>query len=108
VEIEPDRRWLAPVSKRDVLLRMLRNLSAAYSSRGRTDSAIEALDLLIQANPDSPDEYRQRGILQTQAGRLGAAKQDLARYLELAKSPEEREHAKVQVHQIQHWIASMN
>jgi regulator of sirC expression with transglutaminase-like and TPR domain len=108
VEIEPDRRWLAPVNKRDLLMRMLRNLSAAYSSRGQTDKAIEVLNLLIRANPDSPDEYRQRGILHTQAGRLGAAKQDLAHYLDLAKSPEERERAKAQVHQFQHWIASMN
>jgi len=108
VEIEPDRKWLAPVGKRDLLLRMLRNLSAAYSSRRRTDKAIEALSLLIRANPDSPEEYRQRGILQTQAGRLAAAKQDLARYLDLVKSPEERERAQAQVHQIKHWIASMN
>ena len=108
VEIEPDPRWLAPVSKRDVLLRMLRNLSGAYSSRGQTEKAISALNLLIGANPDSPDEYRQRGILHTQAGRLGAAKQDLAHYLDLAKSPEEKERAKAEVHQIQHWIASMN
>ena len=108
VEIEPDRRWLAPVTKRDLLIRMVRNLSAAYSSRAQTEKAIEALDLLIQANPDSPEEYRQRGILQTQAGRIIAAKQDLARYLELVKSPEERERAQAQVHQIQHWIASMN
>ena len=108
VEIEPDRKWLAPVTKRDLLLRMLRNLTAAYSSRGQTDKAIEALDLLIQANPDSPEEYRQRGILQTQAGRIVAAKQDLARYLELVKSPEDRERAQAQVQQIQHWIASLN
>lgn len=108
VEIEHDRKWLAPVTKRDLLLRVLRNLSAAYASRGQTDKAIEALNLLIRANPDSPEEYRQRGILQTQAGRIVAAKQDLARYLELVKSPEDRELAQQQVHQIQHWIASLN
>jgi len=108
VEIEPDGRWLAPVSKRDLLLRMLRNLSAAYAGRGHTDKAIAALTLLIQANPESPDEYRQRGILQTQAGRLTAAKEDLARYLELSKTPDERERAKAEVHQIRHWMASMN
>jgi regulator of sirC expression with transglutaminase-like and TPR domain len=108
VEIEPDPRWLTPVNKRDVLLRMLRNLGAAYTSRGRTDKAIEAVSLLIEANPSSPEEYRRRGILQVQAGHIAAAKQDLARYLELSKSPEDREHAKAQVHRIQHWLASMN
>ena len=108
IEIEPDPRWLAPVSKRDLLLRMVRNMSAAYASHGSTDKAIAALNVLIQVNPDSAEQYRQRGILQTKAGRLAAAKQDLARYLELAKSPEERERAKTEVHQIQNWIVSMN
>ncbi len=108
VEMEPDRKWLAPVSKRDLLRRMLRNLSAAHASRGQIDKATESLNLLIQANPDSPDEYRQRGILHTQAGRLSAAKQDLALYLDLSKTPEERERAKAEVSQIQNWIASMN
>jgi regulator of sirC expression with transglutaminase-like and TPR domain len=37
-----------------------------------------------------------------------AAKEDLARYLELAPSPEDRERAKEQIQQIHHWLASMN
>jgi regulator of sirC expression with transglutaminase-like and TPR domain len=108
IEVQPENKWLLPVSKKDVFMRMLRNLGAAYASRGQTEKAIEALNLLIQANPFSPDEYRQRGILQTQAGRVTAAKQDLDRYLKLSNSPEERERAKAQVHRIQHWLASMN
>jgi len=108
VEIESDRRWLQPVSMRDLLLRMVRNLTAAYNSRGQADKAIAMLSLLIEANPDSPEEYRQRGILQTQAGRLSAAKQDLARFVELAKSPDERERAQAEMNQLRHWIASMN
>jgi len=108
LEVEPDPRWLAPVSKRDILLRMLRNLSAAYVSRGQGEKAIEALSLLIRANPDSADEYRQRGILHVQAGRIVAAKQDLERYLELARSPADRDRAKMQVNQIRRWLSSMN
>lgn len=108
VDIERDVRWLAPVNKRDVLLRILRNLGAAYTSRGRTDKAIETVSLLIEANPNCADEYRRRGILHVQAGHIAAAKQDLARYLELSKSPQEREQAKAQVHRIQNWMASMN
>jgi len=66
------------------------------------------VSLLIEANPSAAEEYRHRGILLVQAGHLAAAKQDLVRYLELSKSPEDREHAKAQVHRIQHWLASMN
>lgn len=108
VEMEPNPKWLAPAGKRDILLRMLRNLGAAYSSRGLTAKAIDVLSLLIRANPDSAEEYRQRGILEVHAGRLTAAKQDLARYLELAPTPEERERARQDVQKIQHWLASMN
>jgi regulator of sirC expression with transglutaminase-like and TPR domain len=108
VEIEPNPKWLAPVGKRDILIRMLRNLGAAYTSRGLTGKAIDVLSLLIRANPDSADEYRQRGILEVHAGRVIAAKQDLARYLELAPTPEERERARLDVQKIQHWLASMN
>ncbi|MBZ5591346.1 MAG: transglutaminase-like domain-containing protein [Acidobacteriia bacterium] len=108
MEIEPNPKWLAPVGKRDILLRMLRNLGAAYTSRGLTAKAIDVLGLLIRANPDSAEEYRKRGILEVQAGRLAAAKSDLARYLELAATPEDRERARQDVQKIQHWLASMN
>lgn len=108
MEIEPNPKWLAPVSKRNILLRMLRNLGAAYTSRGFTAKAIDVLGLLIRANPDSAEEYRKRGILEVQAGRLAAAKSDLARYLELAPTPEDRERARQDVQKLQHWMASMN
>ena len=108
VEIEPSPKWLAPVGKRDILLRMLRNLGSAYTARGLTAKAIDVLSLLIRANPSSSEEYRQRGVLEVHAGRLAAAKQDLARYLELAPTPEERERARLDVQRIQHWLASMN
>ena len=108
VELEPNPKWLAPAGKRDMLLRMLRNLGAAYTARGLTAKAIDVLSLLIRVNPDSADEYRQRGILEVHAGRLTAAKQDLARYLELAPTAEERERARQDVQKIQHWLASMN
>lgn len=108
MEIEPNPKWLSPVGKRDILLRMLRNLGAAYTSRGLTAKAIDVLGLLIRANPDSAEEYRKRGILEVQAGRLAAARSDLARYLELAATPEDRERARQDVQKIQHWLASMN
>jgi regulator of sirC expression with transglutaminase-like and TPR domain len=96
------------VGKRDILMRMLRNLGAAYTSRGLTSKAIDVLSLLIRANPDSAEEYRQRAALEVQAGKIIAAKEDLARYLELAQSPDDRARANDQIQQLQHWLASMN
>jgi regulator of sirC expression with transglutaminase-like and TPR domain len=63
---------------------------------------------LIRANPESAEEYRQRGALEVHVGRLAAAKQDLARYLELVPTAEGRERARQDFRKIQHWLASMN
>jgi len=108
VEIEPDAKWLAPVGKRDILLRMLRNLAAAYTTRGLTAKAIDVVSLLIHANPHSAEDFRQRGILEVQAGRIAAAREDLAQYLKLASTPEDRERAKQDLETVQRWLASMN
>ena len=107
-EIEPEANWLAAVGEREILMRMLRNLGAAYASRGLASKAIDVFSLLIRANPLSAEDYRQRGALEVQAGKIVAAKEDLARYLELAQSPEERARAKQQIQPIHHWLASMN
>ena len=108
IETDPDPHWLEPVTKRDILTRMLRNLAVAYASQSLNDKGVAALNLLIRANPDSAEEYRQRGVLQMRAGRLTAAKDDLTRYLELARSAPDRDQVREQIQSIQHWLASLN
>jgi len=49
IEAEPDPRWLEPVGKRDIMLRMLRNLGVAYAGGALTGKAIDVLNLLISA-----------------------------------------------------------
>jgi len=108
IEAEPDPKWLEPVGKRDILLRMLRNLGVAYSGGALAGKAIDVLNLLIGANPHSAEEYRQRGIMHVRAGKMTAAKEDLTRYLELAQSAPDRDQVKEQIQSIQHWLASLN
>jgi len=69
---------------------------------------IDTLNLLIRGNPDSAEEYRQRAVLEVRAGRMAAARDDLARYLDLARAAPDRDQVKEQIQTIQHWLSSLN
>jgi regulator of sirC expression with transglutaminase-like and TPR domain len=79
VEIQ-DAHW-APCGKRQILVRMLRNLKTVYAQRGTWDRALPVTERLLLLEPDSPIHLRDRGTILTKLGRLheGAAEWD--RYL---------------------------
>lgn len=108
VELELDARALEPVSNRQILFRMINNLRRAYQERGATGKALEILGLLLQANPNSAEEYRQRGLIHLQAEHMTAARADLTRYLELAPDAPDRQGVEEHLRSIQRWLASIN
>jgi regulator of sirC expression with transglutaminase-like and TPR domain len=107
-EIELDSGALEPVSKRQTLFRMINNLRRAYQSRGSSGKALEILSLLLQANPNSAEEYRQRGLIHLQAEHMTAARADFTRYLELAPDAPDRRHVEEHLRSIQRWLAAIN
>jgi regulator of sirC expression with transglutaminase-like and TPR domain len=66
------------------------------------------LNLLLAANPNSPEEYKQRGIIYLQMEQTRAAKADLERYLELAPDAPDRAAVKEQVASLTRWMVGMN
>lgn len=99
---------LAPVSKRQILVRMLSNLKAIYLRGEAFDKARQVLDLLIDAMPDYAEEYRQRGLIHLRQLNHRAAKADLETYLRLAPDAPERESVKKQLVLIERWKAGLN
>jgi len=87
--LEDDESMLTPVPARHIAIRMLNNLRATYFRRREPAKAVQVLDLLIEATPDSAEEYKQRGICLAQTERLPEAERDLQRYLLLAPSAED-------------------
>ena len=83
LDISADAGVLRPVGKRQILIRMLNNLRSVYFQRQEPLKAIEVLSLLIDADPGSPDEYKQRGVCLAQAQRFKQARADLEMYLRL-------------------------
>ena len=75
---------LRPAGKREILVRMLRNLIGVYRARGDAANLLEALTAALNLEPDLPDELRQRGLLYRELGYAPAALADLRRFVEVA------------------------
>jgi regulator of sirC expression with transglutaminase-like and TPR domain len=80
---------LRPAGKREILVRMLRNLIGIY--RGRADSAhlLDGLSALLTLAPDLPDERMERGLLYRDLGYTPAALDDLRRFSEVSDDAEQ-------------------
>ena len=92
VAVRPDESLLDPADNRQIVIRMLNNLRSAYIRNEQPEKLLQVLDLLIQSNPRSPENYRQRGLIRARLQMIHPARQDFRRYLELAPdSPESAE-----------------
>ncbi|MBI3857152.1 MAG: tetratricopeptide repeat protein [Planctomycetes bacterium] len=66
---------------RDILSRMLNNLRHVHARRGEFARAVQWVDMDIALRPESPHNYRERGMLYIQMEEFGKAVGDLERYL---------------------------
>ena len=73
--------YLATLSPRQVLQRLLHNLKAGYLQRGDEDRAARVIDLLIAMFPWDLDEIRDRGMLRERLGEVDSALRDLEEYV---------------------------
>jgi regulator of sirC expression with transglutaminase-like and TPR domain len=81
-EVPEDYSLLAPITHRQILLRMLNNLRRVYFHRRSYRKALALLDFLLDIFPDSAEDYKQRAIAQHRLRRTHAARADFERYLE--------------------------
>ena len=85
-EILPkDQSWqevfLDPVSNREIVSRIYRNLKHVYITSNQLEKAYSMIDLLVWLQPDDVDEVRDRGILGVQLGMSDQSLIDLKRYM---------------------------
>lgn len=108
VDIRLNPAVLAPVTNRQILVRMLSNLKVIYVRGEAFDKARQVLDLLIDAMPDYPEEYRHRGLIHLRQRNHRAAKADLEMYLRLEPQAPERDQVEQQLLLIERWKAGLN
>lgn len=99
---------LEPVSKRQMALRMLNNLRAAYLRKATWDKALQVQQLLVSASPNEAVEYRQRGYLHLQMKHYREAAHDLQQYLSLDPDARDREDVEKRLDGLRRWIAGWN
>ena len=68
-------------SPRDILSRMLANLRRIHAGRGEFARAVRWVDMDIALRPESPHNFRERGMLYIQTEEFGKAVADLERYI---------------------------
>ena len=105
---DEDPRLLAPACKRQIVMRMINNLRVIYFSQRSFEKAQAILNLLIEANPHSAEEYKQRGLVRLQMRHLLAGKKDLEKYLELNPHAEDKEQIEGQLQAVGKWLAALN
>ncbi|MBE9163231.1 SirB1 family protein [Tychonema sp. LEGE 06208] len=87
MELQP--AFLAPVSTRQLLGRMLGNLKAIYLQQRDALRVLGAIERILLLFPDALLERRDRGILFYQMGRFSEARHDLELYLTNAPNAED-------------------
>ena len=107
LDISADTTVLKPVSKLHILIRMLNNLRSVYFQRQQPLKAIEVLTLLIEADPGSPEEYKQRGVCLAQVNRFAQARSDLEMYLKLSPDAPDRDPVSQQIERITRYLAAL-
>jgi regulator of sirC expression with transglutaminase-like and TPR domain len=76
------RQIMEPPSRRDILIRLLRNLKNSYLERDDDRRALATIERIMLLD-DDPAERRDRGLLNARLGRLDIAIDDLDHYARL-------------------------
>jgi regulator of sirC expression with transglutaminase-like and TPR domain len=96
-----DSHYLAPISNREFIARMLRNLKGIYLQRQDFQSALPIMDRLVAIQPEAMHERRDRGMVQYQLGQYREALEDLQWYLASGAADQDSRRVERLVAQIQ-------
>jgi regulator of sirC expression with transglutaminase-like and TPR domain len=103
-----DPALLQRASKKDIAMRMLQNLRAAYIRKQDWARAATTLDWLITGAPDISAWYKQRALLRIELKQNQAARKDLEKYLQLEPEATDRAQIEKQLQAIHTWLARLN
>ena len=100
--------FLRPISRRQILTRMLNNLKAVYLSTRNFRKALPIADLILLIHPRSSEDVKQRALLRYSMGLHRLAAEDLDDYLKLSPHASDAEDIRQMTLSIRRMLASMN
>ena len=100
--------FLHPVSRRQILTRMLNNLKTVYLSTRNFRKALPIADLVLVIHPQSPEDVKQRALLRYSMGFHGLAAEDLDEYLKISPKASDADDVRQMGLSIRRMLAMMN
>lgn len=100
--------FLHPISRRQILTRMLNNLKTVYLSTRNFRKALPIADLLVVIYPQSPDDVKQRALLRYSLGLQRLAAEDLDEYLRISPNASDGDEIRQMSLSIRRMLALMN
>jgi regulator of sirC expression with transglutaminase-like and TPR domain len=95
IGLQPE--FLSPVSKKQILKRMLNNLKAVYLHQRDLLKGLSVVERLVILDPESAQELRDRGLLYLKLECFPQALEDLEAYLKRAPDGEDTDEIQEQV-----------
>ncbi len=100
--------FLSPVSKRQILKRMLINLRGIYLHQGDFLRGLSVEERLVILEPNPVREYRDRGILHLRLENFPQALEDLETYLRLASDANDADEIQKQVSSLKKRVTQLH
>jgi regulator of sirC expression with transglutaminase-like and TPR domain len=100
--------FLHPISRRQILMRMLNNLKTVYLSTRNFRKALPIADLVLVIYPRSSEDVKQRALLRYSMGMHGLTVEDLDEYLKLSPHASDAEEIRQMALSIRRMLALMN
>jgi regulator of sirC expression with transglutaminase-like and TPR domain len=96
-KISFDPKFLAAVTKKQILRRMLNNLELIYLRENELTKGLSIVERLLVLDPTSAEDIRDRGIIYLRLECFKQALEDLQRYLSLAPQAEDADALRDQI-----------
>ena len=103
-----DPAYLASVTTRQILGRMLANLKGIYTRQRDWVRALRAVDRILLLTPGALGEIRDRGLIQAGLGATAAAIRDLDTYLRDAPEAADADEVRGQLRALRQALAALN
>ena len=107
-EQEFTERMLDVVSPRQMLFRMVNNLKTIYLKAHAYEKSLAMVDMMLLADPEAIEQYRDRGILKVQLRRFNAAVRDFEQYVKGAPNSKDRPQVEEHLKELRRIQAMMN
>lgn len=98
----------SPCTKRQVLIRMLRNLKTVYGKQGEWEKLLRAVDRLLVLDEESPEHVRDRGTALVKLGHLHHGAAEWERYLQRYPHAQDAEGLRAQLREVRQGLAALN